>query len=82
MPGPKWTFSTSECLTEPYVFTDERMWRFLERAALFVDSDDTGRNLEVYEMLFGDYIRSLNPDQEKRLRTSLGLSEVSENDDT
>jgi hypothetical protein len=55
-------------------FTDERMWKFLERAALFVKSEDAEDNLRVYEMLFGDYIRSINPDQEKRLRTSLGLT--------
>jgi hypothetical protein len=54
-------------------FTDERMWKFLERAALFVNSEDAEHNLDVYEMLFGEYIRSINPDQEKRLRTSLGL---------
>jgi hypothetical protein len=50
-------------------FTDERMWKFLERAALFVKSEDAERNLDVY----GEYIRSINPDQEQRLRTSLGL---------
>lgn len=55
-------------------FTDERMWKFLKRAALFVKSEDVEHNLHLYEKLFGDYIRSINPDQEKRLRASLGLS--------
>jgi hypothetical protein len=55
-------------------FTDERMWKFLERAELFVKSEDVEQNLHLYEKLFGDYIRSINPDQEKRLRASLGLS--------
>jgi hypothetical protein len=54
-------------------FTDERMWKFLEQAALFVKAEDAERNLDVYEKLFGEYIRSINLDQEKRLRTSLGL---------
>ena len=51
-------------------FTDERMWKFLEQAALFVKGEDAE---DLYEEFFGDYIRSINPDQEKRLRTSLGL---------
>jgi hypothetical protein len=50
------------------------MWKFLKRAALFVKSEDVEHNLHLYEKLFGDYIRSINPDQEKRLRASLGLS--------
>jgi hypothetical protein len=54
-------------------FTDERMWKFLEQAARFVKGEDAEHNSDLYEKLFGDYIRSINPDQEKRLRTSLGL---------
>src|SRR5258708_13339794 len=54
-------------------FTDERMWKFLEQAALFVKAEDAEHNLDLYEKLFGDYIQSINPEQEKRLRTSLGL---------
>ena len=54
-------------------FTDERMWNFLEQAARFVNGEDAERNSDLYEKLFGDYIRSINPEQEKRLRTSLGL---------
>jgi hypothetical protein len=54
-------------------FTDERMWKFLEQAAHFVKSEDADHNLDLYEKLFGDYIRSINSEQEKRLRTSLGL---------
>jgi hypothetical protein len=55
-------------------FTDERMWKFLEQAGLFVKAEDAEHNLDLYEKLFGDYIRSINPDQEKRLRTSLGIA--------
>jgi Reverse transcriptase (RNA-dependent DNA polymerase) len=51
-------------------FTDERMWKFLEQAALFVKGEDAE---DLYEEFFGDYIRSINPDQEKRIRMSLGL---------
>ncbi|WP_074829632.1 MULTISPECIES: reverse transcriptase domain-containing protein [Bradyrhizobium] len=54
-------------------FTDERMWKFLEQAASFVKGEDAEHKLHLYEKLFGDYIRSINPEQEKRLRTSLGL---------
>jgi hypothetical protein len=55
-------------------FTDQRMWKFLEQAASFVKADNAENTLYVYEMLFGDYIRSINPEQEKRLRTSLGIA--------
>jgi hypothetical protein len=55
-------------------FTDQRMWKFLEQAASFVKTDNAERTLFVYEMLIGDYIRSINPEQEKRLRTSLGIA--------
>jgi hypothetical protein len=55
-------------------FTDERMWKFLEQAASFVKGEDAEHNLHLYEKLFGDYIRFINPAQEKRLRTSLGIA--------
>jgi hypothetical protein len=54
-------------------FTDERMWKFLEQAASFVKGNDAERDLHLYEKLFGDYVRSINPEQEKRLRTGLSL---------
>jgi hypothetical protein len=54
-------------------FTDERMWRFFNRASLLVKSDDAEHCLSVYDDLFGDYIRSINPDQEKQLRKGLGF---------
>ncbi|MET4297064.1 hypothetical protein ABIB06_007649 [Bradyrhizobium sp. LB8.2] len=57
-------------------FTDDRMWKFFEQAARFVKKDtqrDLQRDLQLYEKLFGNYIRSINPEQEKRLRKSLGL---------
>ncbi|MET4513743.1 reverse transcriptase domain-containing protein [Bradyrhizobium sp. I1.7.5] len=54
-------------------FTDERMWKFLEQAARFVKGEVAEDDLQFYDKYFGNYIRSINPEQEKRLRTSLGL---------
>jgi len=44
-------------------FTDERMWKFLNRAVELVP--ETGL---VYKKLFGNYLSSINSGQAKRLR--------------
>ena len=45
-------------------FTDQRMWKFLEQAA------SSGHEDAGYLYAFGDYIRSINSEQEERLRSA------------
>ena len=48
-------------------FTDQRMWKFVEQAA------SSGHAEAGYLQAFGDYVRSIDPEQEERLRFAAGV---------
>ncbi|MET4091785.1 reverse transcriptase domain-containing protein [Bradyrhizobium sp. S3.5.5] len=49
-------------------FTDERMWKFVTKAAHVTEGDPY-----LYDKLFGDYVFSINEVQEGQLRASVGV---------
>jgi hypothetical protein len=53
-------------------FTDERMWKFLTAANEIFD-DTQKRNVALFEKLFGNYIASVNVEQARLLRSSVGF---------
>ena len=54
-------------------FTDERMRRFFKKAEMLLGSSRDGHDIDLYESLIGNYVASINVDQERDLRKYLGL---------